>query len=711
MEQRRSFVLFLSLCFAWEAMQAQLPGDSLLQALSRQQAPMEKLSTLRELSRVNGFTPDMKLSYAQRTVAYADTVLALPGIDRKKALSLKAGGVFNVAWNRYGKADSPMKDSLIAGYRRAEALWRESGDQERIAFVLRRLVEAMEEMPGKQKEAYDLAMEHYSAQEAFGDTVGMISALDLCARVLTDVGDRAGSLSYTMKAMELARQGAPEELSSSELALALAYGFAKQYDSADHYLLRIMEREDPMRNAHIWSMAAANYMVSQQEAGHPERAVSFWDGLPAEVRNDTLENNRAILYYGVAYALQGLRRYEDVLREASICIRMKERCACYNEHLTQARVLAGTAHLELGAPRKALPIARKAWEDCEQNAYSFHVRKDAAQLLERVHEALGNADEALRFNRLVQAFSDSLNVMDLRQELTLMQWRKQQAADSARVAEEKRLMQQEAEAQISAQRNRKLLAFGGGAGVLVLALVLWRRLGRSRKEQARTEEILYNVLPEEVAREIRETGSAKNRQIEQVSVIFTDFQDFTHLSASLSHDALMEEVGACFTAFDGILARHGIEKVKTIGDAYMAAAGLKGGGADAAMRAVRAALEMQAFVESRHAAHAAKGLPAFRMRVGIHTGPVVAGIVGVKKFQYDIWGDTVNTASRMESSGEAGQVNISEATYKLVKSEPDLTFTPRGKVQAKGKGEMEMYFVEHAVPSIQASGHLPIFTR
>jgi class 3 adenylate cyclase len=673
---------------------AQLPADSLLKALNGRQAPLDKLTTLRELSRAKGLPEERLLHFAQRTVQYADTVLALPGIDRNKALSLKAGGVFNVARGRYATADPPMKDSLLAGYRRAEALWRASGDQERIAFVTLRLGNEMANIPGMQKTAYDLYMEAYHIHEARGDTASMMNALNQSYLILNRVGDRTGTMRIIQQLMDLARKSAPEQLSNVELKLALEYKFAHEHDSSDHYLLRILVREESTGNVQTWCMAAVNYMVNQKDAGRPERALSFWEGLPPEVRNDTLTTDRALLHYGVAYALQGLGRHKEALREADVALRVFERCGRHcGEHRTQTRLIIGDALMALGETGKALAVAHSAWEECEQNAFSVHVEMETAGLMERVYEALGNAPEALRFTRLVKAFTDSMNVMDLRKELTRMEWRKQQAADSARVAEEKRLMQQEAEAQISAQRNRKLLAFGGGAGVLVLALVLWRRLGRSRKEQARTEEILYNVLPEEVAREIRETGSAKNRQIEQVSVIFTDFQDFTHLSASLSHDALMEEVGACFTAFDGILARHGIEKVKTIGDAYMAAAGLKGGGPDAASRAVQAALEMQAFVESRHAAHAAQGLPAFRMRVGIHTGPVVAGIVGVKKFQYDIWGDTVNTASRMESSGEVGQVNISEATYELVKNVPGLTFTPRGKVQAKGKGEMEMFFV------------------
>ncbi|MBK8498035.1 MAG: hypothetical protein IPL52_04270 [Flavobacteriales bacterium] len=142
------------------------------------------------------------------------------------------------------------------------------------------------------------------------------------------------------------------------------------------------------------------------------------------------------------------------------------------------------------------------------------------------------------------------------------------------------------------------------------------------------------------------------------------------------------------------MEKHGIEKIKTIGDAYMAAGGLPTPNRTHALDVLRAALEIRDFIAEGKARKAALGLPYFEIRIGVHTGSVVAGIVGVKKFQYDIWGDTVNTASRMESSGEVGRVNISEATYALVKGEPGLTFISRGKVQAKGKGEMEMYFVE-----------------
>jgi class 3 adenylate cyclase len=213
-------------------------------------------------------------------------------------------------------------------------------------------------------------------------------------------------------------------------------------------------------------------------------------------------------------------------------------------------------------------------------------------------------------------------------------------------------------------------------------------------EKDRSENLLLNILPEEIAQELKEKGKADARDFEMASILFTDFKDFTEQSVKLSASDLVSEINNCFEAFDGIMEKYGIEKIKTIGDAYMAAGGLPVPTDESVKNTVLAALEMQAYISNRKAENDAQNKPAFEMRVGIHTGPVVAGIVGVKKFQYDIWGDTVNTASRMESAGEVGKVNLSQATYDLLKDEPDFAFESRGKIEAKGKGEVEMYFVE-----------------
>jgi ligand-binding sensor domain-containing protein/class 3 adenylate cyclase len=207
----------------------------------------------------------------------------------------------------------------------------------------------------------------------------------------------------------------------------------------------------------------------------------------------------------------------------------------------------------------------------------------------------------------------------------------------------------------------------------------------------RSEDLLLNILPSEVAEELKAKGSAEAKMIDEVTVLFTDFKGFTQLSEKLTPKALVAEINECFSAFDHIMEKYGVEKIKTIGDSYMAAGGLPTANKTHPEDVVNAALEIQQYMAAHKANKEAAGELYFEIRIGIHSGPVVAGIVGVKKFQYDIWGDTVNTASRMESSGEVGKVNISGTTYELVKDK--FTCEYRGEIEAKHKGMMGMYFV------------------
>jgi class 3 adenylate cyclase len=206
-----------------------------------------------------------------------------------------------------------------------------------------------------------------------------------------------------------------------------------------------------------------------------------------------------------------------------------------------------------------------------------------------------------------------------------------------------------------------------------------------------------NILPEEVAEELKEKGHTEAQLIEKVTVLFTDFKGFTDLAEKLSAKELVNDLNICFSEFDRIMQKYQIEKIKTIGDSYMAASGLPIPKDKHTTMMLHAALDIRDFIEDAKAKRIEEGLPFFELRIGLNTGPVVAGIVGVKKFQYDIWGDTVNTASKMESSGEVGKVNISQATYDLLKDDAEFEFEYRGKIKAKGKGEMNMYFVERKV--------------
>ena len=225
-----------------------------------------------------------------------------------------------------------------------------------------------------------------------------------------------------------------------------------------------------------------------------------------------------------------------------------------------------------------------------------------------------------------------------------------------------------------------------------LEIKVEERTFQLKEEKKKSDDLLLNILPEEVAEELKQKGFAEAQLVEEVTVLFTDFKGFTAMAEQLSPKDLVHDIHECFSEFDRIMSKYGIEKIKTIGDAYMAAGGLPTPNTTHAKDVVNAALEIAAFIETGKALKIAKGLPYFEIRIGVHTGPVVAGIVGIKKFAYDIWGDTVNTASRMESSGEIGKVNISETTYPLVKNE--FTCKYRGEIEAKGKGKVKMYFVE-----------------
>ncbi|PZX61159.1 putative ATPase [Algoriphagus ratkowskyi] len=213
-----------------------------------------------------------------------------------------------------------------------------------------------------------------------------------------------------------------------------------------------------------------------------------------------------------------------------------------------------------------------------------------------------------------------------------------------------------------------------------------------QNEKEKSDILLLNILPLDIARELKEKGFAESKKYESVTVIFTDFKGFSIIAEQMNAVDLVSEIDFCFKEFDRIIEKHGIEKIKTIGDSYMAVGGIPVENSTHPIDVIHAAFDIQDFIEVHKEKCIREKRPVFELRIGIHTGNVVAGIVGLNKFAYDIWGDTVNLASRMESGSEAGKINISGATYELVKEH--FTCTYRGKIEAKNKGEVDMYFVE-----------------
>lgn len=319
--------------------------------------------------------------------------------------------------------------------------------------------------------------------------------------------------------------------------------------------------------------------------------------------------------------------------------------------------------------------------------------RDVYHDIAKTHFAVGNTDSAYQYLSKYIVLNDSVFTSENSAKIAEMQ------AIFETAEKDKQLLKKDIEFQN--QANQKMLLIIGLGITFVLAVIAglsYRRKRRDNlaiaKEKKKSDELLLNILPVETAEELKQFGSAKARSFDMVTVMFTDFKDFTEMSERLSAVELVTEINECFVAFDHIIQKHGIEKIKTIGDAYMAAGGLPTPTSTHAVDVVSAALEIQEFIRVQKKK---KGALGFDIRIGIHTGPVVAGIVGIKKFAYDIWGDTVNTASRMESSGVAGKINISATTYELIKDR--FRCIPRGKVNAKGKGEIEMYFLAESIAS------------
>lgn len=334
-----------------------------------------------------------------------------------------------------------------------------------------------------------------------------------------------------------------------------------------------------------------------------------------------------------------------------------------------------------------------------------------AHLLYKILKSRRLSSKALYYYEVYNRVKDSLSTEEFEKEVIRKDFSVRIATDSIQFVKDQEIKNLEIsrkESELLSQRKQKLGFLGMGIlGLIVSALAIYNlqqkkkanRIIASEKEEAdkqrkRSDELLLNILPEETAQELKEKGHSDAQLIDQVTVLFTDFKGFTALSEKVTPKELVNDLHECFSNFDRICEKYGIEKIKTIGDAYMAAGGLPSPNTTHAQDVVNASIEMAKVIEKGKAKKIAEGLPFFEVRIGVNTGPVVAGIVGIKKFQYDIWGDTVNTASRMESNSEAGQINVSHATYELLKDNPAFHFESRGKIKVKGKGEIEMYFVK-----------------
>ncbi len=358
--------------------------------------------------------------------------------------------------------------------------------------------------------------------------------------------------------------------------------------------------------------------------------------------------------------------------------------------------------LELEKERQKLKIdnlnleAKQTQNDLEILKQSEEIREEKLKNQELINQRTRQALLLTQGRLAIQEQERQLSELAQAEALAQVELEKKEAL---LLQEEQRtaLLEQEQEMQrkttAAAQRIGLLLFV---ISLMILAGLLYtrrtnKRLGQQKieieAEQQKSERLLLNILPQSIAQELKEKGKTTPRKYDSVSIFFSDFVNFTGISAQCTPEQVIAELNDCFMGFDAIMEAEGIEKIQTIGDGYLAVGGLPDEAPDHAVRCVRAAQKIIAFLEERNQHSAIK----WRVRIGIHSGEITAGVVGTTKFTYNIFGDSVNTASRLETASEQGRINISATTYDLIKDHFDCEY--RGKISAKGKGDLDMYFV------------------
>ncbi len=336
--------------------------------------------------------------------------------------------------------------------------------------------------------------------------------------------------------------------------------------------------------------------------------------------------------------------------------------------------------------------AKNELEAKKQELASTQNRIDSAKRLLAETEAMLQTSEMVnkRIQEEKQRQEDSMKILVKEQELQTMEFKANQAELNAQKAKNNFFI-------IIAAISLTLSSL---IGILFFSRQkTLKELAEKNKviqeEKRRSDELLLNILPEEVMHELKAHGKTQARNYSRATVLFADIKEFTKISERLSPDEVVEALDTYFERFDKVIEKYDIEKIKTIGDAYVCAGGIPTKNEDNPNLVVRAALECMEEVNKLRAERLKQGKQTFEFRFGIHTGQLVAGVIGIRKFAYDIWGDTVNMAARMQQEGEVGKINISGATYELVKN--NFACVHRGKQEVKNKGQVDMYFVEKAI--------------
>lgn len=627
------------------------PNDSAILAIRALNDDSLKVNSLNTLSfSVWESDPDLAISYGTEASKLSSQTGYLPGL----ATALKAIGMGYYKKGNYLEVLNNWQQSL--------AIYDSLGDLGGVANLLMN-IGAVYFNQGDDSQALDNYLQSLRVAEQIDDKLRIASTYLNIGNVYlnkTETHDKA--LDYSMRSLKLSEQlEAYDAVGNAAVNIGEIYFLSSNYDSALFYF---------------------------------EKAIAA-----SEIEGET---NLPYSYNSIGKVYAAREQYVSANLNHSKAL---EIAAQTNDNLQMAQSYIGIGNAYRLSNRNQLAIEPydKA-EELSKNIGALKELQEVYQGLSLVYAKLSDFPKAFTYQALLTQINHEIYNAENDKKLERLQFsheieNKQREIEG--LVKDKKLQ----ELEIQQSKYVTYSAIFVGFLFILLAGGLFNRYRYIRrtnqiieKEKKRSDQLLLNILPAETAEELKDNGAAQARSYSNVTILFTDFKGFTELSSNLSPPALVKEIHHCYMAFDEIMARHGVEKIKTIGDSYMAAGGLPKPNNTHPVDVTLAAIEIREFMDHLIKTRIKQGKPYFQIRIGIHSGPVVAGVVGIHKFAYDIWGDSVNIASRMESNSLPGMINISDATYELIKDK--FICSPRGKIAVKGAGEKTMYFVEHALDSV-----------
>ena len=528
-------------------------------------------------------------------------------------------------------------------------------------------------------------------------------------------GDNVKALDYYLRSLKIAEQtGNKLRIMPMLNNVGAIYGLKKDTkDKALHYYLQALplckELGDSVALGGISVNVGDIYADSTFKDSDDEKALLYFNNALKAYGPDSEGSPNAYNAIGNLYLKQA--KYELALKNYSQALTISEKL---NDKLIMAQSLMGIARVYV--KRNDYQSAFAYFSKAEQPALEVHSTTILLDLYKYMSEAYAKTKDfakAYKYHSLYSEVKNTVYNNETDKKLATVQF----DFDLEKKQGQINLLTKD-NALNELQLRRQKLVKTALAVVLALVLMIGLLVFRNYRAKEKTnkvldhqkheiENLLLNILPSEVAKELQVNGSATPRSYESVSVMFTDFKGFTSLADKVSPEELVQELNTCFMEFDNIIDKYNLEKIKTIGDSYMCAGGIPTPDEEHVFKIVKASLAIQQYIVQNNLRRSEAGLVPWNLRIGIHTGPVVAGVVGKKKYAYDIWGSTVNIASRMESGGETGQVNISSAVYEIIKEKYACTY--RGKVYAKNVGEIDMYFVgEEIIPQVNNQSSLRV---